>query len=87
MSKETFGATACACGQLIQFIEQHWPHCPANPKNLDKHTLAKIEEKFTPRELAIIRSHGPNVETLHSSVTRYAPSQTAKNAGRDRTDD
>lgn len=29
MSKETMMASDCACGQRIQFVEQHLPHCTA----------------------------------------------------------
>lgn len=68
MSKEATAGDKCACGQLVAFPTYHWPHCPANPMNMDKETLAKIEEKFTKTELAIIASHGPTVETLQASV-------------------
>lgn len=68
MAKEAAVGDKCACGQVIAFPTYHWPHCPANPANMDKDTLAKISEKFTAQELAIIASHGPTVETLATSA-------------------
>jgi hypothetical protein len=59
MSKETAdrGANTCACGQVIAFPAYHWPHCPANPKNLHP-AIVKVLP-FTKAELATIAMQGP----------------------------
>lgn len=35
MCKESMMANVCACGQRIQFMEQHIPHCVAAKNLLD----------------------------------------------------
>jgi hypothetical protein len=65
MSKEAYLGQDCACGQRIQFMEYHWPHCPANPANLAKTqegrgVLSRVEARgFTKSDLATIATHGP----------------------------
>lgn len=56
MSKESRTALECACGQRIQFTEQHWPHCKANPDNMS--TAARKNLPFTKAQLADIATHG-----------------------------
>lgn len=36
MSKETMMASDCPCGQRIQFVEQHLPHCTAKTAVLQR---------------------------------------------------
>lgn len=59
MCKESWGAGTCVCGRIIQFQEQHWPHCPMNPDNLNKVDRGQVEQRFTKAELAGIARHGP----------------------------
>lgn len=70
MCKEAAAGFPCACGQVIAFPTQHWPHCTANPKNMDKSVLRNLSNHFTPNELAII-AHAPTVETLQASVAAH----------------
>lgn len=78
MSKETSDASPCACGQMIVFHEQHWPHCPANPDNLDSVTRSSMEARFSKSELAIIASHGP----IHDRPIRNRRLAGAKTSAR-----
>lgn len=47
------------CDGSFAFPEQHWPHCPGNPNNLEGSIKKAIESKFTKAELALIANHGP----------------------------
>lgn len=58
MSKETWGATKCACDQMVAFPQYHWPHCKSNPDNLRGTAKVAIEARFSKAELASIATHG-----------------------------
>lgn len=74
MSKEQFTAQKCACGQMIQFMEYHWPHCSANPVNLTGKAKVHMASVFTKSELAVIATRGPMrdepVRKLHGVGSR-----------------
>lgn len=81
MGKEASAGDICACGQRFAFPKYHWPHCPANPKNMSKPMLDNLERTFSKQQLAIIAANGPNVETLQASVAAR-PLKSKKKGGR-----
>jgi hypothetical protein len=73
MSKETGSreAETCqGCGNVFAFIQYHWPHCPANPENLDSPTLRKMEAVFSKSELAQIALQGPQHDQRFGNLRR-----------------
>lgn len=58
MSKESSMANTCICGQRIQFMSNHWPHCKMNPDNLSREDRIFMEGKMSKADLERIAKFG-----------------------------